>query len=32
MAEPFFWEERGAWYDNVTKPDRKRGRVKLLET
>ncbi len=29
MAEPFFWEERGAWYVNLTKSNGKRGQVKL---
>ncbi len=32
MAEPFYWEERGAWYVNLTKADGKRGRVKLHRT
>lgn len=32
MAEPFFWEERQAWYVNVTKPNGKRGRLKLHKT
>lgn len=32
MAEPFFWEDRDAWYVNLTKASGKRGRVKLHRT
>jgi integrase len=32
MSEPFWWEERQAWYVNLNKANGKRGRVKLHAT